>query len=148
VKKFIKLPVRFELTRYPGQAVFYISLGIPAIREWCLGLALLKDGLIDALVVSEIDDRYKIHLEIAISVARGKIHGNLNSGAVHIQLIPVDIAYLLAMCLKYYRDGYAEVDHVDIESKLEVDENAYVTVKFADYASSLSSEEAKKRLED
>lgn len=151
MKRYIKLPVRLELIQHPQQAVFAICLGIDAIRDWCLGLTMLEEGLVDAFVVSPVQGGYNLDLRIsASSNPQMKIEGNLGKDAVSLRLTPTNIDYLLRLGLTYYRDGYAEIDHVDLEGSFAElgNEDVYITFKFADFAPPVSSEEAKKRLED
>lgn len=149
MKKYVRLPVRFETIRYPQQTAVYIWLGIDAVRDCSLGLALLKLGLINAFVVGTMDGLHKIDLQVSASTPTDRIQCNLSPDGISLRLTSNSVDYLLAMCLKYYRDGYAEVDHADLEATLEPgDEDAYITIKFADFAPPVSAEEAKRRLED
>lgn len=61
-----------------------------------------------------------------------------------------NLDYVHQFFLKYYRDGVAEVDHLDLEA---VDaetghEEIYITFQVSESRPPLSPEEAKKRLED
>jgi len=47
--------------------------------------------------------------------------------------------------LKYYRDGFAEVDHVDFED--EINQNGYLTFSVPDFSSGISNSEMQKMLD-
>ena len=67
-----------------------------------------------------------------------------------VRLTGNNVDYLCQFFLKYYRDGVAEVDHVDLEaSNAETgDQEVYVTFQVSESKLPLSPEEAKRRLED
>ncbi|MEZ0224467.1 MAG: hypothetical protein ACAH83_07940 [Alphaproteobacteria bacterium] len=147
MKKRIKLPVQFEMVHYAEQPSFKMSFSSEAIRDWCLGLSLLKEGLVESLVIEPTGGKLKLELQGAPPGTEGRIPGNLKNETVSLKLTPVDVDYLLVFSLKYYRDGYAKVDHIDLQSAFEdLGDDIYVTLKFADVAPPMSSEAAKKLL--
>ena len=57
MNKHLRLPLDIELVRHPGQTVLRFSLHREALCDWCAGLALLKEGLIETLTITEQQKR-------------------------------------------------------------------------------------------
>lgn len=81
---------------------------------------------------------------------RCKIPDNSERAVQRGMLTRNNLDYVHQFFLKYYRDGVAEVDHLDLEA---VDaetghEEIYITFQVSESRPPLSPEEAKKRLED
>lgn len=153
MKKHLTLPARLEVIHYPTQTVVKLWLSTDAIRDWCLGLSLMKEGLTDGLVISPAAGKGNVELRVDASLSpQDRIRGSLGkAGAVHFGLTTNVLDFLLVFGLKCYRDGWAEVDHVDLEAQIEGIhdlQNAYFTVHFQEFAPPVSAEEAKRRLGD
>lgn len=149
MKKRLTLPLRLHLNRHSGQTVLNIELGTDALANWCLGLCLLKEGLVSMLLVCEEDAKGVLEIELAGEVVhRTKSQARFYSSATRVRMTPNDLDYLLHFCLKYFRDGAAEVDHIDIDVVSQTDsQESTITFKVPDSIRPLSAEEARKRLE-
>jgi hypothetical protein len=146
--KHLKLPVHLELVRHPGQTVLNIRFENKALWEWCLALCLLKEGLIETLILREEGAKRKLEVELMSKVKeRIKAHATFEAETTRIRITLDDLDYLLHFFLKYYRDGIAEVDHLDLEV-LSAHENqdASITFKVPESFQPVSAQEAKKRL--
>jgi hypothetical protein len=52
MSKHLQLPVDIELVHHSGQTVLRLRFDREALRDWCLGLSLLNEGLIENLSVT------------------------------------------------------------------------------------------------
>jgi hypothetical protein len=149
MKKHLSLPVRVEVVHLPKQTSIVVRIDGPAIGDWCLGLCLLRQKLADCVAIDSAGGEYTVELRIAQSQGpNGKLRGALKAKNIKLTLDPVTVDYVLAFCLRYYRDGFAEVDHVDLEASIEDlgDQDAYVTLKFPDSAPPVSPAGARRQL--
>jgi hypothetical protein len=149
MNKHLQLPVDIQLKDHAGQKALLMSFRQGALNDWCLGLCLLQAGLIDSLVVTE--EHRKVRVEIRVG-AKSEIdrtaRATFTPDASQIQLTANGLDYLQHFFLKYYRDGAAEVDHLDLEA-INADtgqKDFYVTFKVPDFVPPASSEEAEDRL--
>ena len=145
MRKYVKLPIRLERKQYDEITCFEISFTREAIGDWFLELSQLKEGLIDALIIEPAEGKFKLELQAAPPGGFvEKIPGSLRDERVVLELPPYTLHYLLVFSLKYYRDGYAEVDHIDLEASFkDLGEDVDIMLKFTDAAPPLSPEEAK-----
>ena len=148
MKPPLKLPLRLKLVRHPGQTVLNIEFETRALADWCLGLCLLKEELIPVLVVHEEAAKGKLEIQLAGQTKhRAKTQASFESGATRVRLAPDDLDCLLHFFLKYFRDGVAEVDHLDLDVESQTNnQDSTITFKVPESAQPLSAEEAKRRL--
>lgn len=149
MNKRLRLPSSIELKDYSGQKVLEIRVGRDSLWNWALGLLLVREGLVDTLTVTS--ERGNGAVEIRLDPTHRRTPAVLASLAEpfsRLEFSGVALDYLLHALLKYYRDGQAEVDHIDLQTALSDSDNedAYVTFAFADSATPISAEEAKRRL--
>lgn len=148
MKKHLHLPIRLELVRYPTQMALLVTFESEAILEWCLGLCMLKEGVIEALIVSGKRTETKLEIRKAAKNESASIsQASFESAATILMLPPPNLGYLLHFFLKYCRDGMGEVDHIDLEvdSKTEKCEST-ITFNVPKAVPPMSAEECKKRL--
>lgn len=148
MKKLLKIPLRLKLVQHSGQTVLNIEFETAAVADWCLGLCLLKEKLIAVLLVYEETGRGKLQIQLADQTKhRTKTQANFESEAVRVTMTPDDLDYLLHFFLKCFRDGVAEVDHLDLDVQSQTNnEDSTITFKVPESVQPLSAEEAKKRL--
>jgi hypothetical protein len=114
-----------------------------------LGLCLLKEGLTEGLLVSEERGRKKLELQmVGSSDVRAKAEASFGTETTQLRIASSDLDYLLHFFLKYYRDGVAEVDHLDLQAMSEnvEEEESYITFIVPESVLPVNEEEAKKRL--
>jgi hypothetical protein len=147
----ITLAIETGVKEYSEQIVYSIILTRETLAEWCLGLSLVKYALVDSLVLSKSSRAGKVAikgLDTKERSAKAEIY--VESSIVQLRLTPTQLDYILAFCLKYYRDGIADVDHIDIPAvvvgKKKLD--AYITVVAAEYVPPMTPDELRKRLGD
>jgi hypothetical protein len=149
LKKNLTLAIVFELREYPGQAVFYIRLTNEAMLDWCLGLCLLQTRLVDTLLVKERGGKRGIEVQVLWTADRAaRARADFKHEMSRLELTPIQLDSLTSFFLKYYRDGIAAVDHMDLEAIAvgTESEDAYITLVVPDYAPPVSPEEAERRL--
>lgn len=148
MRKYLRLALHLKLVHYAGQLVLEIRFETEAIRDWCLALSLLKERLVTALLINEEVGRGKLEIEVASQKkAPSRTQASFDPEKIHINITENDLDYVLHFFLKHYRDGIAEVDHIDLEV-LSPTESAEASICFkAPHAAPpLSAEEAKRRL--
>jgi hypothetical protein len=149
MRKRITLAVRIELVKYTGQTVLDIHVCKAALPDWCLGLCLLKEGLVDSLVVAENLGEKEIEIEV-VRNSRERIKPEVDARpkGFHVLANIADVDYWLHFFLKYYRDGVAEAKHLDLEvvSLPDKEDGMYVTLEVDDAAPPVDAEETRRRL--
>ncbi|HEX3627409.1 MAG TPA: hypothetical protein VH280_18540 [Verrucomicrobiae bacterium] len=144
----MELPLQLHLIRHKGQIVLNVEFEAQGIRDWCLGLCLLKECLVQTLIIKESGTKGK--LEIERTDRKGdadRTQANFESEGTRLKITENDLDYLLHFFLKYYRDGWAEVDHIDLEALCTAEcQDSSNTFKVPESAAPLSVEAARKRL--
>src|SRR5260370_10976705 len=150
MKKHLQLSIDFQLVDHLGQVVLSLLFRREALRDWCLGLCLLKEGLVEALVVSEEHGKKGVKIQVRPTAkVSDRVLASFESDITRLELTPNNLGYLQHFFLKYYRDGVAEVDHLDLEaicSDAGHNEEIYITFKVPDSMPPLTPEEPERRL--
>ena len=146
--KTLSLALKLRLKRYDDQVVVDMLVESSAVAGWCLGLMLLKEQLITALLIQP-DSGKKSHtcrLEVLPS-RQMRSQAILDSDTVRISLSINNLEYILSFFLKYFRDGIADVDHIDLEADSPDGEDVItITLKVPDSIEPVSPGEARRRL--
>jgi hypothetical protein len=149
MNKHLPLPVNVELVRHPGQVVLCLLFRGEAVQDWCLGLCLLKEGLIETLSVADEQQKMGVKIRLTAKPAIDSMaRVNFKPDVSQIELTRANLDYLQHFFLRYYRDGVADVDHIDLEA-INGDTGAkdiYVTFKVPDSRPTVRPEEAERRL--
>lgn len=149
MNKVLHIPIDIKLNRYPTQLGLNVFVHEEALQELCLALCLLGEGLIELLVVGDLRREKMLKLRL-----RGELEDNpkarisFDADTSLVELTPTGLKYMQHFFLKYYRDGVAEVDHIDIEA-IGIDSEStdvYLTMRVGSARPSVSREEAKQRL--
>lgn len=147
----LQIPVDIQILRHSGQSVLLLSFRRGALADWCAALSLLREGLIDTLTLA--DERGKERVRIRVlpkGENRGSARVGFKSNMSQFELTHTSLEYVQHFFLKYYRDGLAEVDHIDLEA-IDTDtgkSGEYITFRVPDWRPPASSQEAEKRLRD
>jgi hypothetical protein len=149
MNRALRIPIEIKLNHYPAQLVLDVFVHEEALQELCLGLCLLSENLIESLVVSDERGEKVIKLRVGPKRendprARVSFKSNINL----IELTRVSLGYMQHYFLRYYRDGVADVDSIDIQATDTDSErdDIYVTMRVANSRPSVSPEDAEKRL--
>jgi hypothetical protein len=138
--------VRIEQVRHASEIALEVSFAPGAMRDWSLGLVLLKEQLVDALLVTESPGRSSLEL-CRSGQTRDRAKAVFAGSATRLALSNTELDHLVHFFLKYFRDGIAEVDHVDVQAVSgEADQECYITFIVPESAPPVSSAEARKRL--
>ena len=146
MNRFLQVPLLIHEARVSDQLVISVDISNVTLTDWCLNLCLLKEGLVDALVLSG-NKRLELKKDESIGKAdRARV--DIKSNKIQIAVHPIELDYWLSFFLKYYRDGIAEVDHLDVEAVnlSNEDEQLYVVFRVGEAVPAVSLEEARKRL--
>lgn len=135
----VYLPIPCDYVVVDGQVLARIHIARANLKEWCLALQLLQDELIKA-----------VSIECPITQQRMQISRDVEntvtcsgpSSSLKVTFDGNALNYARHFFLRYYRDGTAEVDHIDIETRF----GGYITLAVEEFAPSLSPGEARKRL--
>lgn len=94
------------------RAESFITLDIleEQVTSWCIALTALRENLIEKIPINSI-----------VSTHKGIIHkANYNDysieGTFILGLNQNTIEYIIVFLLKYLRDGWSEVDHLDVST--------------------------------
>jgi len=149
MNKHLRLPLDIDLVRHPGQTVLRISLHREVLCEWCAGLSLLKEGLIEVLTVTEQQKRGAKVQFLTEPKTGGTVRVRFKSDLSEVTLTRNNLEYLQHFFLKYYRDSVAEVDHLDLQA-IDAEtgnKEIYVTFRVPESTAPVTPEEARRRLE-
>lgn len=146
--KYLRLPLRLEVTRYSDMIALTIKFEAKALVDWCLALCLLDEGLIERLVVSGETGREKLEIRVMRAEEGVRSHASFESETTRVRMAQNDLGYLVCFFLEYYRDGGAKVDHVDVQAVTEPGgrEDAYITFQVPVMPPPLIPEKMKRRL--
>ena len=139
MKKFLANNFAVRNVTIDGQRVIDITVAPSNLRDWCLCLQLLQESIVEGFILSFGGPTG------AIDITRGHVSDWDTCKAdnrINLTLADHDLGRLRMFFLRYYRDGYAAVDHVDIETP----NGDYITVTVHESAPPVSAEEAKRRL--
>jgi hypothetical protein len=145
-----RLAIEIELVRHAEQNVLRLQFDREALRDWCLGLCLLKEGLVEAFIVSELRAQGKKVNFVLEPQLGGNARITLNPQSSKVVMTKNNLDCLHRYFLKYYRDGVAEVDHLDLQAvDAETGDNeVYITFQVPESREPITPEKAKARLEE
>jgi hypothetical protein len=134
-----------DVRRYdhPRTTVVKVCLIADRLDRFCLGLCLLNEDLIDRLDLVDTPGARVFRLRRstgATSIA-------LREDEIKLALDGVALEAWLYFTLRAVRDGMAEVDHMDFETRDYENQLVDVIVQYPSSAPAVSPEEARRRLE-
>ncbi|AGA24786.1 hypothetical protein [Singulisphaera acidiphila] len=141
MKKFLKLDLSVDSFLMDGQPILNVSVSLGNAKDWLLCLHLLQDNLIEACVFSNDSAASKLEIRLGAS-CEWKVGSQSSHFIVSFTAFALD--YLRSFFARYYRDGVAEVDHVDIE--VDDPQMGYITVSVDEHLPPVSSDEVRRRL--
>jgi hypothetical protein len=139
MKKFLDKSFKFEDITVEGQRLLRVAVCASNLRDWCLCLQLLHDKQIEAFVIPR--DSTSHRLEVSHGITTRCFQGE-EKDRITVALCERDLDFVKHFYFRYYRDGMAEVDHIDIET----DDGSYLILSAEDSIPPVSSDEAKRRL--
>ncbi len=149
MNKSLRLSVDIEFSNDPMQPVLKVLVKREAVRDFSLGLCLLQEALVDVLIVADVNSKKSLKLRLKMrNEDDQRSQMTVLQETATVDLPATALKYLLYFVLRYYRDGVAEVDHVDLETVgLDTRQvSGYMVVKVDDFAAAVSPEEAARRL--
>ena len=122
-----------------------VDLAESAPDSISLGLALLSEGLVDDLTLRPPRSTWAVRLRKLAELRdmRVRRYGNQR---IELVIGQVELERWLAFFLKYFRDGCAEVDHLDASGAWDNGGSLDFTLKVSIFAPPVSEDEARKRL--
>lgn len=139
--KYLKLDVVVTFSIIDGQHSLKVSVPPGSVRDWLLCLYLLNDNTIESFIFTDNSGKSKIEIRL------GELtEWNEASQRCHFKtsLSASALNYLRGFLARYYRDGAAEVDHIDIEA--DEPKFGYITVSVDEHRPPISSDELRRRL--
>lgn len=110
-----------------------------------LGLTLLSEGLAEEVILRPVSGAWILSLHEA-AVPRDIQLRRFDVNAIAVSLGRIALEAWLVFFLKYYRDGRAEVDHLDFEAAWDTGDACDFTLKVALHKPPVSADEARRRL--
>jgi hypothetical protein len=149
MNKRLELQARIDVKDTSDHMVVKIDFGMNPCTEWCLGLCLLKEKLIDSLIITFPSDSFEMELirddELwHYNVAQANYVENMLLVYLSLHLLE----YWVHFFLQYYRDGVAEVDHIDVEMDPRHGDGrgVFLTFQVSNFLPPVSAEEARRKL--
>jgi hypothetical protein len=109
------------------------------LPDLSLALQLLLDNLVVAVVFRRLDSSEPIEFRVA---TENQSHIEGGNGRLAVYLAASDLDFVRHFFLRYYRDGFADVDHIDIQNS----DGGYTTFYAEQSVPPVSAEEAKRLL--
>lgn len=144
MSKVVRQDIIVNVQTIGYQRIIEIDLSMVNIGDWCLNLCLLKENLIQELIV--IGNK-KLTFKIGqFSEFEPAAKVSVKHQTIDIIVQQRELEYWTVFFLKYFRDDVAEVDHLDVEAKLDSDlsEEAYLTFKVKDAKLPISADELRR----
>jgi len=139
MKKSIQLPIQVSSRTNDGHNALSVHVPPNSLNQWCLCLQLLHDELVDGCVFFFPPSKVKLELRCGSLSTYQK-----NEATYVVFLTPNSLDCLRFFYLKYFKNGFAEVDHIDIDDPGH--KGGYLTFYASEYAAPVSADEARKRL--
>lgn len=146
MKHLIKLSGLLEVKSIDNQECVQIKCRKSEVTALALALCLLRDKLIQSIIIVGAKGS-----KLEISQYPGKFSGvriSKSAGQIDIALPQVSIDMVLHFYLIYYRDGLADVSHVDIETDERATTSGYLTFFAADSKEPITAKELEDHLRD
>lgn len=132
-----------------GEDRVVFDFGTVPIENWCLELCLLKEELSSGFVVLNERRSFKVQVEIGNGIAIGdRALATWSGDKLSLRVSHTELEYWCSFFLEYFRDGVAQVDHIDVEaiSAEPGNEGTFITLKVGNAVPPVSSEEVRRRL--
>jgi len=144
MKKFLDLPLVVDSLTIEQQSFLEIHVTRALVKDWCLCLQLLQEGLIESFIFrhNSLESRRLVEFRLE-TVSQSNVKEISNR--IMISFTNRDLDCIRHFSLRYYRDGVAEVDHIDIETSGDT-YNGYITILVEESVPPVSPDEAKRRL--
>jgi hypothetical protein len=142
MKHIVKLSIPPESDQVDGQEVIQVRCNLADIAKLVLALCLLRERLVDSFTI--IGGR-GVKLEILQKEGLAQAAITRTSDKIEAALPLLSIDMVLNFYLIYYRDGFADVSHVDVETDEGVN-GGYLTFFAADSKPPLSAEDLEEHL--
>lgn len=142
MKKFVKLVFELNTKVIDGQPVISILIPRSSVNEWTLCLQLLYEDCISTCIIHNPLNGAEVE------VGTGNISGHSAGAKVRQEIIRLDhhaIGFLRTFFLRYYLNGFADVDHLDIND--EQNPGGYIKFRVDDFSPPVSSDEARRSLD-
>ena len=141
MKKLLKFNLAVRSSIAGGQPLLKVAIRPADVRDWLLCLHLLHDHHIEACVFGSDENGSKLEIRLGESC-----EWRVGSQAGHfiLSLTNCGLDYMRSFFARYYRDGVAEVDHIDFET--DEPRMGYIIVTVDESAAPVSSDEVKRIL--
>lgn len=147
MKRFISISGSISFKRYTNESW---SLCIEVIQNDIVPLfmeiQLLDFNKVDVVTIKSA--RTKECIDLSISEKDNESIIDYNESKYMVKISRSEMGAIAAFILQYYRDSYASVDHLDIETKHNgnLGDDATFVIVANEFAQPMSGEEAKKIL--
>jgi hypothetical protein len=109
----LEMPVTLE--RVDGEHIMEIRVADENVVRWSVGLCMLKEAVVESLLVRSESASVRLHLEPDLERATGRFQHDEHSYLVSLAISGVELDRWVNFFLCYVRDGYGSVDHMDVD---------------------------------
>lgn len=137
---------KIDMTDVDQARLVIITFTPEAVVQLCLGLSMLWHRLVESVSLQGS----------GVTLVFGRCESNETARALvawkgrgaSLQLSSQELEYWLSFFLRGFRDGMAEVDHIDVEtdSPSSTEPSGFFVLKVPDAVPPVSAEEARRRL--
>ena len=139
MRKFADISLAVEEVVVETQPLVRVHVTSMNLRDWCLCLQLLQEHLVEAFTFRRNSSSQDVEFMC------GTVSGcrlTREHGRAAVSLSTRDLDFIRHFFLRYYRDGVAEVDHIDIET----DGGGYIILGVEESVPPIPEEDVKRRL--
>ena len=116
--KVLELPVLVERREAGGSFYMVVAFEDRAIEPWTSRLVLLREGMIRQLRVGGMSGKTLAVDRDPRIPPQERAVAEWDGQALSLTLGDVELDYLIAFFLRYVRDGYGEVLHLDLDASV------------------------------
>jgi hypothetical protein len=138
MKPSIRLPLAVSYDVIDAQRIVSVHVGADSVARTCMCLQVLLYNLAEEYVISHQAGKCVMRVAHNNAIALDSSSTNI----VTMEFTRDSCHLLIAFFLRYFRDGYSAVNHVDIETT----DGSYITVYLDVPIVEVSADELRRRL--
>ncbi len=126
--------------------MFEVSFGTMRPEIVVAEILLLLEGLVMELSLRHPQQHPRVRISVGETSARAS--ATVSDDGLHVGVSRTELESWMSFFLRYYRDGVAEVDHLDLEAHASDGEakTVYVLLRVGKFGQPLSGDEARRKL--
>ncbi len=139
MRKTVNLAISIKISPHNKKSLC-VNIPPESLTNWCLCLELLLGSYVDSFAFVNVASHTRLNVSMSNETS---FWNQVTPSQFEIGLDRDDAEALTAFLMRYFRDGVAEVDHVDVQMV----NDGYVIFKVEEFAPPMSQEELMRKLD-